>query len=174
MTRFRMQEGPAELRAQVRSQAEKLELRSQIFYPLIVKEVFRGALCINQTDCVRYWTDDELSLVESVAAQLATGIAQAELFEMVERAKQEWETTFDAMSDGIFIFDCEGRLKRVNKGGATGRLTSHQLLGRKCCDILRTNAEDQTCVVERALLDGKRVTIEITPIRLESAVAGNH
>jgi PAS domain S-box-containing protein len=160
-------EGPAELQLQIRTQAEALELCSQICYPLIVNEVFRGALCINQTDSVRYWTEDELALVESVAAQLATGIAQAELFEMVERAKQEWETTFDAMSDGIFIFDCDGRLKRANEGGAQleGSLP-HELLGRKCCDILRTNAGDHACVVERALLDGKTVTIEITPVRL--------
>ena len=105
--------------------------------------------------------------MESVAAQLATGIAQAELFEMVTRAKQEWETTFDAMSDGIFIFDGEGCLRRVNKGGANLEGSQpNDLLGRKCCDILRTNAEDQTCVVERALFDGQSVTIEITPIRL--------
>lgn len=162
------QEGAPELAAQIRSQAEELELRSQICHPLIVKGVFRGALCINQTDRVRYWTEDELSLVESVAAQLATGIAQAELFEMVARGKTEWETTFDAMSDGIFIFDREGCLKRVNKGGADleGSLPQ-ELLGRKCCDILRTNAEDQTCVVERAILDGNSSTIEITPVRLQ-------
>ena len=49
---------------------------------------------------------------------LAIGIAQAELFEMVARGKQEWETTFDAMSDGIFIFDRSGQLKRVNRAGA--------------------------------------------------------
>jgi len=161
------QQGPVELVKQVRSQAEDLDLRSQICHPLIVKGIFRGALCINQTDRVRYWTEDELSLVESVAAQLATGIAQAELFEMVARAKQEWETTFDAMSDGIFIFDREGYLRRVNQGGARmEKLPPNDLLGRKCCDILRSNAEDQTCVVERALLDGQSVTIEITPARL--------
>jgi PAS domain S-box-containing protein len=162
------QAGAPELAAQVRAQAKELELRSQICHPLIVKGVFRGALCINQTDRVRYWTEDEMSLVESVAAQLATGIAQAELFEMVARAKQEWETTFDAMSDGIFIFDREGCLKRVNKGGAAMESTSPQeLLGRKCCDILRTSAEDQACVVERAILDLNSSTIEITPVRLQ-------
>jgi PAS domain-containing protein len=37
---------------------------------------------------------------------------------MVARGKTEWETTFDAMSDGIFIFDREGELKRVNRAGA--------------------------------------------------------
>ena len=53
-----------------------------------------------------------------MAERLAIGIAQAELFEMVARGKTEWETTFDAMSDGIFIFDRAGELKRVNRAGA--------------------------------------------------------
>src|SRR6267378_3126405 len=133
---------------QVRAQAQQLEVHSQICYPLIVNDVFRGALCINQTGRVRHWSEDELELVESVAAQLATGIAQAELFEMVARGKQEWETTFDAMSDGIFIFDRAGRLKRVNRAGAAME-GSHprDLLGSRCCDILRTSAEEASCVV---------------------------
>jgi PAS domain S-box-containing protein len=160
-------EGSAEFLEHVRSQAEQLRLRSQICYPLIVNDVFRGALCINQTDRVRHWSEDELALVESVAAQLATGIAQAELFEMVARGKQEWETTFDAMSDGIFIFDRNGRLKRVNSAGAgMENSTPQELLGRRCCDILRTSAEQESCVVEAALADGGSVTIEVTPERL--------
>ena len=56
--------------------------------------------------------------MQSVAERLAIGMAQAELFEMVAKGKSEWETTFDAMSDGIFIFDRAGRLKRVNRAGA--------------------------------------------------------
>jgi PAS domain S-box-containing protein len=164
---FSHDEGPSEFRAHVRAQAEALAIRSKICHPLIVKGAFRGALCINQTDRVRYWTEDELALVESVAAQLATGIAQAELFEMVARGKQEWETTFDAMSDGIFIFDREGRLKRVNRAGAAMENTIPQrLLGRKCCDILRTSDEFESCVVERALHTAKSITIEIVPEQL--------
>jgi PAS domain S-box-containing protein len=160
-------EGSPEFQEHIRTQAERLNLRSLIYYPLIVNGIFRGALCINQTDRSRYWTEDELALVESVAAQLATGIAQAELFEMVARGKQEWETTFDAMSDGIFIFDRTGRLKRVNQAGAAFESTTPQeLLGHRCCDILRTSTEAESCVVEKALADGGSVTIEITPERL--------
>jgi PAS domain S-box-containing protein len=161
-------EGSDEFRDHIRSQAENLQLRSKICYPLMVKGAFRGTLCINQTDRVRHWSEDELALVESVAAQLATGMAQAELFEMVARGKQEWEITFDAMSDGIFIFDRAGRLKRVNQAGASmEKATPQRLLGRKCCDILRTNTEDESCVVERALSEAASVTIEITPVRLK-------
>jgi PAS domain S-box-containing protein len=164
---FTHAEGSLEFQQHVRMQAERLRLRSQICYPLIVNGVFRGALCISEADRSRYWTEDELALVESVAAQLATGIAQAELFEMVARGKQEWETTFDAMSDGIFIFDRGGRLKRVNKAGAAMENASpRDLLGRRCCDILRTSIEDESCVVEKALAEGGSETIEITPERL--------
>src|SRR5215213_4075869 len=86
---------------------------------------------------------------------------------MVARGKTEWETTFDAMSDGMFILDSKGALKRVNRTGAKSEAVHPRLLlGRQCCDILRTSEEDETCVVERALETGRSVTIEITPSRL--------
>ena len=155
------------LTAHVRAQAAQFSIRSQINYPLIVKGQFRGVLSIHQTDRIRLWTEDELSLVEALAERLSIGIAQAELFEMVARGKTEWETTFDAMSDGIFIFDRAGELKRVNRAGATMEAVHPRLLlGRKCCDILRTSKEDDTCVVESALETHRSVTIEITPERL--------
>ena len=132
-----------------------------------MKGQFRGVLCIHPTDRIRDWTEDEITLVVALAERLAIGIAQAELFEMVARGKSEWETTFDAMSDGIFIFDREGELKRVNRAGAAMEaLHPRALLGRKCCDILSTREGDKACVVEKAIEDCRSVTIEITPSRL--------
>jgi PAS domain S-box-containing protein len=164
-------DGPAEVSAAVREHAGRVNVCSQIAYPLIVKGLFRGVLCIHQTDRLRSWTEDELSLVQSVAERLAIGMAQAELFEMVAKAKSEWETTFDAMSDGIFIFDRAGRLKRVNRAGAAME-ESHPrgLLGRRCCDILRTTSEDSACVVELAIEEGRSLTIEVTPDRLNRPI----
>ena len=157
--------------AAVREHARLVDVRSQIAYPLIVKGLFRGVLCIHQTDRLRNWTEDEMSLVQSVAERLAIGMAQAELFEMVAKAKSEWETTFDAMSDGIFIFDRAGRLKRVNSAGAAME-ESHPraLLGRRCCDVLRTTSGDSVCVVEEAIEEGRSVTIEVTPDRLNRPI----
>jgi PAS domain S-box-containing protein len=157
----------SELVDYVRQRAEKFGVRSQIHYPIFINEQFRGSLCIYQTDRMRLWSEDEVALVEALAERIGIGIAQAELFEMVARGKTEWETTFDAMSDGIFIFDRAGELKRVNRAGAAMEaLHPRLLLGRKCCDILRTSEEDVACVVEKALETGRSVTIEITPSRL--------
>lgn len=165
------EEGPAAVSAAVREHARLLNVRSQVAYPLMIKGLFRGVLCIHQTDRLRNWTEDELSLVQSVAERLAIGMAQAELFEMVAKGKSEWETTFDAMSDGIFIFDRGGRLKRVNRAGAAMEASHPRgLLGRRCCDVLRTTSEKSTCVVERAIEEGRSVTIEVTPDRLNRPI----
>lgn len=160
-----------EVSAAVRDHALRASVKSQIAYPLVVKGLFRGVLCIHQTDKLREWTEDELSLVHSVAERLATGMAQAELFEMVAKAKSEWEKTFDAMSDGIFIFDRSGRLKRVNRAGAAMEASHPRgLLGRRCCDILRTSSDGAVCVVEKAFEEGRSQTIEVIPDRLNRPI----
>ncbi|HLN98796.1 MAG TPA: PAS domain S-box protein [Pyrinomonadaceae bacterium] len=160
-----------EVSAAVREHASTADVRSQIAYPLIIKGLFRGVLCIHQTDRLRRWTDDEMSLVQSVAERLAIGMAQAELFEMVAKGKSEWETTFDAMSDGIFIFDRAGRLKRANRAAAAMEASHPRaLLGRRCCDVLRATSEDSVCAVERAIEEGRSVTIEVTPDRLNRPI----
>jgi PAS domain S-box-containing protein len=163
--------GSPELSACVRARALRAGLRSQIDYPLTVNDEFRGVISIHQTGSLRRWTEDEVMLVESVAAQLATGIAQAELFEMVARAKKEWESTFDAMSDGIFIFDRAGRLIRVNRAGAAmDNATAESLLGRKCCDILRASTDGEACIVEQALQHLGRINVEVAPQHLNRPV----
>ena len=162
---------PADFAAAVREHARAANIKSQIDYPLMVKGQFRGVLCIHQTDRIRRWSEDDLSLVHSVAERLAVGMGQAELFEMVARAKSEWETTFDAMSDGIFIFDRAGHLRRVNRAGAAMEASHPRaLLGRKCCEVLRTSTQESTCVVEKAIKEGRSVTIEVIPDRLNRPI----
>lgn len=164
-------EGPPEFTNCIRLRAACTGVQSQIDYPLTVNGEFRGVISIHQTESIRRWTEDEVLLVESVAAQLATGIAQAELFEMVARAKKEWESTFDAMSDGIFIFDQTGKLVRVNRAGAAmDKAHPESLLGQQCCDILRTSFDGAACIVEQALRQSGSINLEIVPQHLDRPV----
>ncbi|MDX6445817.1 MAG: hypothetical protein QOH71_2891 [Blastocatellia bacterium] len=164
-------EGTAEFANCIRLRTACTGARSQIDYPLTVSGEFRGVISIHQTESIRRWTEDEVLLVESVAAQLATGIAQAELFEMVARAKKEWESTFDAMSDGIFIFDQSGKLARVNRAGAAmDKSHPEKLLGRQCCDILRTSSDGAACIVEQSLRQSESINLEIVPQHLDRPV----
>jgi PAS domain S-box-containing protein len=164
-------EGEDKLALCVQARATQTGIRSQIDYPLTVNGEFRGVISINDTERMHRWTDDELLLVDAVAAQLATGVAQAELFEMVARAKKEWESTFDAMSDGIFIFDEDGKLVRVNRAGAAmDNSPPESLLGRKCCDILRTTSDGPACIVEQALRRSATINVEVVPQSLKRPI----
>jgi PAS domain S-box-containing protein len=74
------------------------------------------------------------------------------------------------MSDGIFIFDAEGRLVRVNRAGAAmDKAPPESLLGSKCCDILRTE-NGAACIVEQALRQSVRINTEIVPVHLDRPV----
>ena len=160
-----------DLNLAIQQRAANANVLSQIEYPLTVNGEFRGMISIHQIDAPRHWSEDEVLLVEAVAAQLATGIGQAELFEMVARAKKEWESTFDAMSDGIFIFDKDGQLVRVNRAGAAmDNAPPESLLGRQCCDILRTRSDGVACIVEQALRKSGSINLEIVPLNLNRPV----
>jgi PAS domain S-box-containing protein len=152
-----------ELTEYIRALPGKTAFKSAIYCPLLVNDSFRGALCIHQSDAARRWTEDEIALIENVAMQLSLGIAQAELFEIAGRAKREWETTFDAMSDGIFIYDRERKLVRVNRAGTIIENASpNDLLGKICCEMLTSDGEhNDGCLVQRVLTEKRPITIEI-------------
>ncbi|HXT61756.1 MAG TPA: PAS domain S-box protein [Pyrinomonadaceae bacterium] len=162
---------PSQLASGISFYGKEQALQATLVSPLTVNSRFRGVICIEQTSSPRHWTADEVMLVESVGAQLASGIAQAELFQIVARAKNEWETTFDAMSDGVLIFDPNGILIRVNQAAAAMDNESPQtILGRKCCEILRADSDELECVVERSLREAESVNLEIVPHKLKRPV----
>jgi PAS domain S-box-containing protein len=142
---------------------KRLGTRSIMYVAIRVGEDLPGCFAISTVGQTRRWRPEDVSLARAVADQTGIAVRQAGLFQLVERAKRTWETTFDAMSDGIFIFSNERRLLRVNRAGAG--LESAEppaLLGRRCCDILRSG-RGEGCIVERATAERRPVTIEYTP-----------
>ena len=60
----------------------------------------------------------------------------------LEQAKKEWEATFDAFSDPIFIVDTEGNVIRCNHAVVDRMNTSYmKVIGRKLTEII---SEGQT------------------------------
>lgn len=65
------------------------------------------------------------------------------LFLVVERAKREWEATFDAISDGIAVVDGDGIIQRANV--ALARMLGREirgLPGARCCEVLVHHADE--------------------------------
>ncbi|MFY9571748.1 MAG: GAF domain-containing protein [Blastocatellia bacterium] len=118
----------------------------------------------------RRWTADEVEVVRAAADQVVIASERAELFELVSHGKIEWEATFDALNDGIFIFDQDGVLRRVNEAAAAFAGSNvRDLIGRRCCTLLQS-VEGETCRVAQVIDSGRPATFELVPERLERPV----
>jgi PAS domain S-box-containing protein len=160
--------------AERRRQLAELGVESLAVVPLLVRGRFIGAVELHQCDRARVWREAEVGLVESVAKQVATGVHQVRLhaklretvrettalFDQVARGKREWEATFDAMSDAVFLFDANRRLARANEAASALESRSYvEIMGLRCCEILH-DVEEHECMVERAMASAERLTFE--------------
>ena len=62
---------------------------------------------------------EDVRLLSTLATHAAVVIANARFFEMVRRAKEQWETAFDALSEGIAVVDPDGVVRRANRSLAS-------------------------------------------------------
>jgi len=53
--------------------------------------------------------------LSTVATHAAIVISNARFFEMVHHAKEQWETAFDALREGIAVVDVQGSIRRANR-----------------------------------------------------------
>lgn len=144
--------------------------RSFISVPLLYGEDTRLMISAVMASSPRKWTQDEIEVVRAVASQVVIALERAELFELVSRAKLEWEATFDALNDGILIFDQNGTLKRINDAGAAYEGANvRELIGRRCCTLLQ-GVEGETCRVAQVIQSGRPATFELLPERLARPV----
>jgi signal transduction histidine kinase/CheY-like chemotaxis protein len=69
------------------------EPESALIAPINLREQIVGALGLHETGEARNWTEDDLALVDEVAAQMSWAIENARLFEETERRAYELEET---------------------------------------------------------------------------------
>ncbi len=159
--------------AERRRELGELGIESLAVVPLLVRDRFIGTVELHQCDRARRWREAEVGLAEAVAKQVATGVHQVRLhsrlrdtvrettalFQQVARGKREWEATFDAMSDAVYLFDANRRLLRANSAASSLEARSFtEMTGTACCEILSGASQD--CLVERAMAAAERVTCE--------------
>src|SRR5438132_4342254 len=61
---------------------------------------------------------EDLRLLSTVGTHAAVALANARFFEMVRHAKEQWETAFDGLHEGIAVVDDAGRVRRANRSFA--------------------------------------------------------
>ena len=110
-------------------------VRSGISLPLVAGDDLLGILSVGAATPRRFDVADE-RLLAIIAGQIVVAVQNARLHDYVRRGKQEWESTFDAISDPIAVFDRQNRLLRGNTALAAlvGRPVT-EIRGAACAEI---------------------------------------
>ncbi len=110
-------------------------IRSTISIPLFHDRML-GVFNFDSTVPTRY-SEKDLDILLPVAKQIAIALENALLFEEISKEKKEWERTFDAITDMVWIEDGRQRIIRANHTLLlrTG-YSKTEITGRQCGDIL--------------------------------------
>ncbi|PYP93543.1 MAG: hypothetical protein DMD34_11890 [Gemmatimonadetes bacterium] len=108
---------------------------------------------------------EDTRLLSTVATHAAIVIANARFFQMVQHAKEQWETAFDALSEGIAVVDDHGRITRSNRAlAAMLGSTIPAVIG---CDLSEALLGSSAALLE--LLAAARQGERVQPVVLRSA-----
>ncbi len=61
------------------------------------------------------FTTEDLWLLSTVATNASVVLANSRLYEIVRRSKEEWETAFNALAEGIAVVGPDDTLLRANR-----------------------------------------------------------
>ncbi len=78
------------------------------------------------------FTQEDLRLLSTVAMHAAITLANARLVDLIRQGKEQWETTFHALGDGLAVIDQRGCIRRANPALA-------RLLRKPLTDIIGKN-----------------------------------
>jgi PAS domain S-box-containing protein len=115
---------------------------------------------------------DEAGAFQGCFAML-TDITERKLAEeALQRSKEEWEATFDAVPELIMILDENHRVRKVNRAMAEVVLSNPEsLISKHCYEVVHhTNAPPHFCPHVRTLADGLMHTTEVQELGLDLLV----
>jgi signal transduction histidine kinase/GAF domain-containing protein/CheY-like chemotaxis protein len=118
----------------------------------------------------RKFSPSEVEFLCTVGNRIATIIENNILFDQLVCAKNEWETTFDYITDMVAILDQDLTILRANKTLAA-KFNKHprSIVGSKCYELFHANGSPPPdCPGIKTLATGKPCTREIRIPELES------
>jgi len=134
-------------------------VKTLVGIPLLSKGEAIGAICLTSR-FEHFPGQSDVHLFQSLGNQIGMVLENAKLFSSVEKAKSEWETTFDAVADLITIRDKDYRILRANKAAFRRYgLKPEEMIRKACYETLHHRAVPcNGCYVKEALTTEKPVS----------------
>jgi len=92
-------------------------IRSYVSAPIRMLDKVVGFLCLDSAK-PGFFSQIHAESLRAFADQAGLALSNARLFGTVERAKRDWEETFDAMQDPVAVVDQDGCIVRANRAFA--------------------------------------------------------
>ena len=146
--------------------------------PLILSGATIGELVILKPTSLTF-SEDEIDLLHQIADAVALGVDRLSKLEQAEVLKQQWQTTFDSISEPLCLTDAQFRILRTNRTFATSVNREYRnLIGQNCFEVFfdLKNAEEffalgPTFKVRRNRWDGhhsRSFDVAVQPLKFES------
>jgi PAS domain S-box-containing protein len=131
-------------------------------FPLLGKGKVVGAISLLSRSR-RDLSQREVHLLESIGNQVGLALVNAKLFSEVAKAKSEWETTFDSVTDLLTIRDKDYRVILANKAALRRfGLKPEELIGKRCFEVFHhSDRPCAGCYVSETLLTKNPVSTEL-------------
>ncbi|NJD56162.1 MAG: GAF domain-containing protein [Nitrospirae bacterium] len=128
-------------------------IRSTISIPLYHDKIL-GVFNFDSSKAGNY-SEKDLEILLPVAKHISIALENALLFEEISREKKEWEKTFDAITDMVWIEDSRQRVVRANYAllVKTG-LTVVEAAGKSCTELFDLiGVADEECICAESLAE---------------------
>ncbi len=151
-------------------------IRNLALTPLVGRGQVLGAL-IAAYRKPHSFSDEERQLLEDLAAIASLALDNARLSETIEQAESVWKQTFDAIHEGILVYNREGRIMHCNSHAAdmldmepyqvimisfTEAFT--RMFGKRAADYYLADHHGASTVVEVQTEDRHRYLVSISPV----------
>ncbi|HEX6105301.1 MAG TPA: ATP-binding protein [Gemmatimonadales bacterium] len=142
-------------------------VRSAAVAPLRSQGVTMGALAVADRQGGPFTTED-LWLLSTVATNASVVLANSRLYEMVRRSKEEWETAFNALAEGIAVVGPSGEVLRANRAlAAIAETPESELVGRNFRDLLVGPSDAVTELIDSAYRGERTAPLVVRPERTQ-------
>lgn len=134
-------------------------IRSCAAAPIRIRDQVVGYLSLDSAT-LGFFTPVHADRLRAFADQASLALSNAQLFQIVEEAKRDWEGTFDAMQDPVVLVDRGHRIMRANR--AFSRLVQRhfqEIIGQELHAVVEGAACPQPlCPLEQATRNRRPAT----------------